>query len=272
METELWGWESLFEQLTSVLRAAERQLGVCNKQYAQYVLERFERCTQTVAYLQSHMEDSVSSLSPENRRVAVIYIALTDDLLTCLRLLGAKSQHYLDCLEAIVSSTTYRVDVAVPSRRGRPRFLVTQDQLEHLRSLSFTWTDVCSLLGVSRMTIYRHRQEFGMVDDPHGTLNDDQLRTVMTQHRREQPYYGETMVMGQLRAMGYCVSRERVRESIRSTDPINTALRWGGQITARRSYSVPSPNSLWHIGMSQTYASSSLSLWHRCVTQLYCCW
>lgn len=25
-------------------------------------------------------------------------------------------------------------------------------------------------------------------DDPHGTLNDDQLRTVMTQLRREQPY------------------------------------------------------------------------------------
>jgi len=30
-----------------------------------------------------------------------------------------------------------------------------------------------------------------MVDDPHGTLNDDQLRTVMTQLRREQPYYGD---------------------------------------------------------------------------------
>ena len=134
-----------------------------------------------------------------------------------------------------------------------------------------TWTDISSLLGVSRMTIYRCCQEFGMVDDPHGTLNDDQLRTVMTQLRREQAYYAETMVMGQLRAMGYCVSRERVRESIRSTDPINTALRWGGEITAR-SYSLPSPTLLWHIGKSQTYASSSLSLWHRCVTQLYCCW
>ena len=230
-----------------------------------------QKGTQTVSYLQSHMEDGVSSLSPENHRVAVTNIALTDDLLTCLRLLGAKWQHYLDGLEAIVISTTYRVDVAVPSRRGRPRFLVTQDQLEHLRSLSFTWTDISSLLGVSRMTIYRCCQEFGMVDDPHGTLNDDQLRTVMTQLRREQAYYAETMVMGQLRAMGYCVSRERVRESIRSTDPINTALRWGGEITAR-SYSLPSPTLLWHIGKSQTYASSSLSLWHRCVTQLYCCW
>lgn len=36
------------------------------------------------------MMDGVSSLSPENRRVAVTYIALTDDLLTCWRLLDAK--------------------------------------------------------------------------------------------------------------------------------------------------------------------------------------
>ena len=28
-------------------------------------------------------------------------------------------------------------------------------------------------------------------------------------------------------------------------DPINTALRWQGTVTA---YSVPGPNSLWHIG------------------------
>ena len=31
-------------------------------------------------------------------------------------------------------------------------------------------------------------------------------------------------------------------------DPINTALRWQGTVTARRSYLVPGPNSLWHIG------------------------
>ena len=136
----------MFEQLTAFLRAAGRQLGVCNKQYTLYVLKRFERCTQTVAYLQSHMENGVFSLSPENRQVAFTYIALTDDLLTCFWLLGAKWQHYLDCLEAIVSSTTYRVDVAVPSGRGRPRFLVTQDQVEDhypLLGLTLAHSSVC---------------------------------------------------------------------------------------------------------------------------------
>ena len=56
-------------------------------------------------------------------------------------------------------------------------------------------------------------------------------------------------MIGRLRFMGYYVSRARVREAIRETDPINTALRWQGVQTARRRYSVPGPNSLWHIGM-----------------------
>jgi len=32
-------------------------------------------------------------------------------------------------------------------------------------------------------------------------------------------------------------------------DPVNVALRWPGGATAKRQYSVPGPNSLWHIGM-----------------------
>ena len=31
-------------------------------------------------------------------------------------------------------------------------------------------------------------------------------------------------------------------------DPVNTAMRWLGGLTARRQYSVPGLNSLWHIG------------------------
>ena len=49
--------------------------------------------------------------------------------------------------------------------------------------------------------------------------------------------------------MGYQISRSRVRECVRNADPINTALRWQGNLTARRPYTVPGPNSLWHIGM-----------------------
>ena len=48
------------------------------------------------------------------------------------------------------------------------------------------------------------------------------------------------------------VTRERVRQSLRSIDPIGVVLRWPAGATRRRPYSVAGPNSLWHIGMSKS--------------------
>lgn len=62
------------------------------------------------------------------------------------------------------------------------------------------------------------------------------------------PDMGEVMVVGRIRSLGFCVSRDRIRRIIRSTDPLNTALRGITGRTSRRPYSVPGPNSLWHIG------------------------
>ena len=42
-------------------------------------------------------------------------------------------------------------------------------------------------------------------------------------------------------------SRDTLRRAIHDKDPINTSLRWNAKIV-RRSFSVPGPNSLWHIG------------------------
>ena len=69
-------------------------------------------------------------------------------------------QQYL----ATVEVTSYRAEVdRSNSGRGRPSFVVSRQQLECLWSLSFTWSDIASLLGVSRMTIYRRREEYGML-------------------------------------------------------------------------------------------------------------
>lgn len=51
---------------------------------------------------------------------------------------------------------------------GRPSFNIEKEQLEYLRSLSFTWVSISKMLLVSRMTIYRHRLHYGLIED-HGT-------------------------------------------------------------------------------------------------------
>ncbi len=132
-------------------------------------------------------------------------------------------------------------------RRGRPRFHVSREQLEYLAALSFSWTEIASVLGVSRMTVFRRRREFHMVNTGEPITISD-LVTLLREMRMEFPDMGQTIVLGRLRSQGFSVTRDRVRQGIRRTDPINTALRGLAGAISRRHYSVPGPNSLWHIG------------------------
>lgn len=79
-------------------------------------------------------------------------------------------------------------------------------------------------------------------------MSDVDLISVMKAIRIDTPYCGVSMMYGSLRARGIKVTRERVRTSLRSIDPIGSALRWPAGPTKRRPYSVAGPNSLWHVG------------------------
>ena len=154
---------------------------------------------------------------------------------------------YVDRLESNVCHS-FEVSAEYTGERGRPRFDVQRDQLLYLSSLGFSWTSIASILGVSRMTVYRRRVEYNLLADPVNTLDDNELKDLLRRIRGEHPNIGQTMIMGLIRAQGFHVSRARVRDTIQQIDPLSTALRWH-TITSRRQYRVPSPNSLWHIGM-----------------------
>ena len=80
---------------------------------------------------------------------------------------------YLDRLECgEAAQFSYRaLQMRVEGRRGRPRFDIPREQLVYLASLSFNWVQIASILGVSRMTMYRRRQELGIVSEPRQELN-----------------------------------------------------------------------------------------------------
>ena len=88
-------------------------------------------------------------------------------------------------------------------------------------------------------------------DGMSSNITDEELSVIHRQMRRGNPALGERMVMGHLRSMGFKITRSRVRDCIRTTDPIQIALQWRGQLAPRQPYSVPGPNSLWHIGKTK---------------------
>lgn len=61
---------------------------------------------------------------------------------------------------------------------------------------------------------YRRRDEFGMLNEPTSTMTDAELRAFVIQLHSESPTLGESMVAGRLRANGYKVTRERVRNAL----------------------------------------------------------
>ena len=61
--------------------------------------------------------------------------------------------------------------------RGRPKLVIPQEQLEGVRSLGFSWTDIAKLLGVSERTIRRRRETFDMPSTGQAFLqiDDDEI-------------------------------------------------------------------------------------------------
>ena len=243
----LSGWERFFSELSVFLNTANRQLTTANQAYSEYVIERLQRALVSMSSVLHHL-NAVTPLDEEQAAVCVRYSSEISELIQCVREIASVWEQHLDHElargrgDAAYSAPTENI------ARGRPRFVISREQLTHLASMSFTWTQIAGILGVSRNTIYRRRLEYGLQECRAENVSNTELRSLLLHLQREYPAMGEVMVWGRLQSMGFIVRRERLRRVIRELDPLHTALRWRGELTSRRPYSVPGPNSLWHMG------------------------
>lgn len=161
----------------------------------------------------------------------------------------------------VMHGYAYRPQTEQASGPGRPRYLLSAEQLSCLRSEFNSWSQIAADLGVSRQTIYNRRRELGFSTafENFTTISNADLDTVVTEELEAFPRTGETNVIAGLRQRGIYLQRWRVRESIVRVDPINRANRWGQRII-RRPYSVPHPNFLWHIDTNM-----KLRHWRMCI-------
>ena len=155
------------------------------------------------------------------------------------------------CIEAgvqLAQVPIYTARRVLPeSGRGRPRVVIEQDKIEFLRELGFNWTQIASIFGVCRRTLYTVRVEYGIISTGGFThISDDELQHHVQSLKREMPEVGYNMMRGILRSRGIHVSTSRIQQCISEIDPIYTALRWAAP-TSRRRYTVPYPNFIWHI-------------------------
>ncbi len=145
--------------------------------------------------------------------------------------------------QSMLQSSQYFLPVE--RTRGRPKFIVTMDQLQHLRETGMTWSRIAKCLNISERTLYRRAKEFDMHVE-YSDMSNTELDTLLKDILGLTPRAGESYIRGSLRGRGVHVQRWRVRERLQVVDPIGRAVRWTNAIQ-RRVYNVKAPNSLWHI-------------------------
>ncbi|XP_071821220.1 uncharacterized protein [Apostichopus japonicus] len=121
------------------------------------------------------------------------------------------------------------------------------DQFKQYIYLGYTNRKIAEYLGCSERTVKSRRKEYNLRNkDVQSAVHDAELDEMVKAAVGKNPSYGEKMVAGLLASKNVHVQRDRIRQSIRRVDPDGVETRKRVALH-RRQYSVPGPNSLWHI-------------------------
>lgn len=130
---------------------------------------------------------------------------------------------------------------------GRPSFDIPRDVLEYLLDIHLSVPKIASIVGVSVSTIRRRMSEYELsVRDTYNRMSDQELDDVLSTANREFPTWGARQMYGYLISQDIRVQHRRVQESLSRIDPEGSFLR-RLRCLKRRKYSVPGPQSLWHV-------------------------
>lgn len=165
-------------------------------------------------------------------------------------------QHRNELIEALIEVVAALTDEcteqAIPQpqqqrQRGRPRASISEDQLVYLLEHSFSQVSIARMLGCSSRTIHRRIEELGLDGLTRYTnIDDSALDRMIAEVVKHFPNWGVKSIQGHLVSRQLRVQRSRVRESLRRVDAEGVEARCRRSLH-RRVYSVPHPNSLWHI-------------------------
>ena len=94
----------------------------------------------------------------------------------------------------------------------RPKAEVNRQQLEFLRSMSFSWNDIAGILGVSIKTAQRRAKDWGI--DTYTAISDMELQQMVREFKVEFSNSGEAILKGYLESKGVHVQRRRIRNAV----------------------------------------------------------
>ena len=147
------------------------------------------------------------------------------------------------------------------------RLKINKSKLESLLSLGFPVRRIAEegLLGkvVHYNTIHEFMKKNNMpsMRERYTTKTDEELKELIRQINNDFPNSGIREVVAHLKRQNPPVLLQRIRcqQLLSEVDPVGSAVRWA-QTIKRRQYSVPTPNSLWHIDSNHALVRYNLKL------------
>ncbi|XP_060921893.1 uncharacterized protein LOC132995765 [Labrus mixtus] len=132
---------------------------------------------------------------------------------------------------------------------GRPAFDIPTAVLEHHVRCGLPASEIAERFGVSKRTIRRHMKHSGLrKTDLYTPVADEELDRIVSEVHRSHPNTGYKLMRGHSNARGVRVPISRLRESLHRVDAEGVYMRrLRLHVIRRQQYSVPGPNSLWHI-------------------------
>ena len=125
---------------------------------------------------------------------------------------------------------------------GRPQYNILPEQMTYCLSLGMSQQRIALCFGISRRTLYSHRQNL-QIGSLAYTTSADILGDIVRDILQTSPNVGERYIHGSLRSRNIRIQQWRLRHFLQELDPMGRALRRRRAIR-QRIYNVQTPNHL----------------------------
>lgn len=239
--------EEFFASILSIFSQCTECLDVRDGDQAELLSRRLEQYEETLRVMYQRITESRPDQGALRCDIEQLLNALRR-ILERLESLYCDNNEENDYEDITTGSSAGISSPAYSGLVGRPSFTIAVEQIQALREgVFFRWTDIARILGVSTRTLSRRRQELGL-SVGHGSnfseISDAALDNLVRQILTSAPQSGIGLIRGALQSRGWRIQRHRIMAAFQRLDPVMSALRQTRRII-RRTYNVPSPNSLW---------------------------
>ncbi|XP_057698303.1 uncharacterized protein LOC130919527 isoform X2 [Corythoichthys intestinalis] len=167
-----------------------------------------------------------------------------------------KLHHAVEWENNVSSTPTVEQEVEVSSGPGHPKTVIEREKLYSLLDTHLPVSSIAKCLGVSRRTLYRRMQEFGLsVRGSYSTVTDAELDSIISDIKSQMPNAGYRMVQGRLSSMGHRIQWWRMMASMHRVDGDGILSRFIAQgCVVGRSSAMRDPLSTVHIDTNDNLA------------------